>query len=401
MELEFIKQLIDPNDTKIVLLVLDGVGGLPMEAEGLTALEAANTPNLDRLAAQSICGLRQPVAAGITPGSGPGHLGLFGYDPIRYQVGRGVLSALGIGFDLTPRDVAARGNFCTLDDEGQVADRRAGRIPTERSRELCELLRQIELPGVELFVEPVKEYRLLLALRGDDLSDQIADTDPQDVGERPLEPEPLTPDAEETAQLVSRFLDQARDILADQHPANYVLLRGFARRPDWPSMRDVFGLHAAAIAAYPMYRGVAQLVGMEVLETGTEVEEEFDTLEAHWNNFDFFFLHVKRIDSAGEDGDFDGKMALIEEADAMIPRLLELEPDVILVTGDHSTPAKMKYHSWHPVPALLWSDVCRPDSVARFGERACAAGGLGPRLPATDLMPLALAHAGRLEKFGA
>jgi 2,3-bisphosphoglycerate-independent phosphoglycerate mutase len=401
MELDFIKQLIDPNDTKIVLLVMDGVGGLPMDAEGLTALEAAETPNLDKLAAQSICGLHQPVAAGITPGSGPGHLSLFGYDPLRYQVGRGVLSALGIGFDLTSRDVAARGNFCTLDDEGRVADRRAGRIPSEKNRELCELLRQIELPNVELFVETVKEYRLLLVLRGDGLSGQIADTDPQDVGEYPLDPKPLTSDAEETAQLVQQFLEQTREILADRHPANFVLLRGFANRPDWPSMEDAFGLRAAAIAAYPMYRGVAQLTGMEVLETGTEVEEEFDTLEANWDDFDFFFVHIKRIDSAGEDGDFDRKVALIEEADAMVPRLLDLGPDVILVTGDHSTPAKMKYHSWHPVPAMLWAETCRPDGVARFGERACVTGGLGPRLPATDLMPLALAHAGRLEKFGA
>ncbi len=401
MELDFIKQLIDPNDTKIVLLVMDGVGGLPMEAEGLTALEAAPTPNLDKLAAQSICGLHQPVAAGITPGSGPGHLSLFGYDPLRYQVGRGVLSALGIGFDLTSRDVAARGNFCTLDDEGRVADRRAGRIPSEKNRELCELLRQIELPNVELFVETVKEYRLLLVLRGDGLSGQIADTDPQDVGEYPLDPKPLTSDAEETAQLVQQFLEQTREILADRHPANFVLLRGFANRPDWPSMEDAFGLRAAAIAAYPMYRGVAQLTGMEVLETGTEVEEEFDTLEANWDDFDFFFVHIKRIDSAGEDGDFDRKVALIEEADAMVPRLLDLGPDVILVTGDHSTPAKMKYHSWHPVPAMLWAETCRPDGVARFGERACMTGGLGPRLPATDLMPLALAHAGRLEKVGA
>jgi 2,3-bisphosphoglycerate-independent phosphoglycerate mutase len=401
MELDFIRQLIDPNDTKIVLLVLDGVGGLPMETEGLTALEAAETPNLDMLAARSICGLHQPVAAGITPGSGPGHLSLFGYDPIRYQVGRGVLSALGIGFDLTPRDVAARGNFCTLDDEGRVADRRAGRIPSEKNRELCELLRQIELPNVELFVETVKEYRLLLVLRGDGLSGQIADTDPQDVGERPLEPKPLGSEAEETAQLVQQFLDQARDILADRHPANFMLLRGFAQRPNWPSMEEVFGLRAAAIAAYPMYRGVAQLTGMEVLESGTEVEEEFDTLEANWDDFDFFFVHIKRIDSAGEDGDFDRKVALIEEADAMVPRLLDLGPDVVIVTGDHSTPAKMKYHSWHPVPALIWSETCRPDGVARFGERACMTGGLGPRFPATDLMPLALAHADRLEKFGA
>jgi 2,3-bisphosphoglycerate-independent phosphoglycerate mutase len=401
MELDFIHRLVEPTDKKIVLLVMDGLGGLPIEPGGPTELEAAHTPNLDDLAARSICGLQQPIAPGITPGSGPSHLALFGYDPIKYQVGRGVLSALGIDFDLKDQDVAARGNFCTLDDDGQVADRRAGRISTEKNVELCKLLREIDLPEVELFIQPVKEYRLLLVLRGEGLDGSISDTDPQDVGEKPLQPKPLSPEAEKTADLVKRFLDQAREILADHHPANMVLLRGFSKLPDWPSMEKAFGLRAAAIAAYPMYRGVSKLVGMEVLDTGQEVEEEFDTLEQHWDDFDFFFLHIKRIDSAGEDGDFDRKVALIEEADSFVPRLLALNPDVILATGDHSTPSLLKYHSWHPVPVLLWSEHCRTDAVERFGERACMTGGLGPRIPAKDLMPLALANARRLEKFGA
>jgi 2,3-bisphosphoglycerate-independent phosphoglycerate mutase len=401
MDLDFIQRLIKPAETKIVLLVLDGVGGLPQEPRGPTEIEAAHTPNLDDLAARGICGLQQPVGPGITPGSGPGHLALFGYDPIKYQVGRGVLSALGIDFKLTPQDVAARGNFGTVDEKGRVADRRAGRIPTEKNKELCALLREIELPGVELFIETVKEYRLLLVLRGEGLSGEVTDTDPQEIGEKPLEPEPLSSEAEKTARLVREFLDQARKILADHHPANVVLLRGFSKRPHWPQVEDVFGLKAAAIAAYPMYRGVAQLVGMQVLDAGEAVEEEFDVLENRWNDFDFFFLHVKRMDSAGEDGDFDRKVALIEEVDTQVPRLLELEPDVLIVTGDHSTPSLLKYHSWHPVPVILWSRYCRADGVGRFGERACMAGGLGPRIPAVDLMPLALANALRLEKFGA
>jgi 2,3-bisphosphoglycerate-independent phosphoglycerate mutase len=380
---------------------MDGVGGLPMESGGQTALEAAHTPHLDQLAARSLCGLHVPVAPGITPGSGPAHLALFGYDPLRYHVGRGVLSALGIDFDLTTQDVAARGNFCTLAEDGTVADRRAGRIPTERNEELCQRLRQIELPGVELFVETVKEYRLLLVLRGDDLGGDVTDTDPQDVGEAPLQPQARSASSERTAELVAQFLDQAQEILADRHPANMVLLRGFSKQPDWPSMERAYGLRAAAIASYPMYRGVAKLVGMEALEAGKRVAAEFDTLETHWDDFDFFFLHVKRIDSAGEDGDFERKASLIEEVDALLPRLLDLAPDVLLVTGDHSTPAKMKYHSWHPVPVLLWSAYCRPDGVQTFGERACMAGGLGNRAPAVDLIPLALANARRLEKFGA
>jgi len=401
VELDFICRLAEGAETKIVLLVMDGLGGLPTRPGGLTELETASTPNLDHLATRGICGLQQPVAPGVTPGSGPAHLSLFGYDPIRYQVGRGVLSALGIDFDLTPSDVAARGNFCTVDKQGRVLDRRAGRISSEKNRELCELLRQIELPDVELFIRTVKEYRLLLVLRGERLSGAVTDTDPQETDVRPLEPQATAEDAERTVQLVKQFLDRAGELLADHHPANMLLLRGFSKRPDWPSMEKAYGLRAAAIAGYPMYRGVAKLVGMDVLETGPEIEEELETLEQHWDDYDFFFFHVKRIDSAGEDGDFERKVALIEEVDTHIPRLLDLEPDVLVVTGDHSTPSFLRYHSWHPVPVILWSKFCRSDHVHRFGERACMGGGLGPRIPGVDLMPLALANARRLEKFGA
>ena len=402
MELSLLQKQTEPNDSKIVLLVLDGLGGLPMHEEGQTELEAAHTPHLDQLAAGAICGLQQPVAPGITPGSGPAHLGLFGYNPLRYQVGRGVLSALGVDFDLQPNDVAARGNFCTV-ESGVVADRRAGRISSDKGEELCRLLDEIELPGVEIFVRPVKEYRFLLVLRGQGLSGALADTDPQEVGEEPLPAEALdlSEEAERTAKLVDQFTGQAREILADHYPANMVLLRGFAQRPDWPQFPDAFHLRAAAIAQYPMYRGVARLVGMETLPAGVTVQDEFDALAAHWDDYDFFYLHVKRIDSAGEDGDFERKVELIEEADELLPRLLALDPDVVIVTGDHSTPALLKYHSWHPVPVLLWSDHCRADEVQRFGERACMAGGLGPQIPSTRLMPLALANALRLKKYGA
>ena len=401
MDFAVIRELLKPAETKIVLLLMDGLGGLPMEPGGRTELETARTPNLDRLAASGICGLHQPIAPGVTPGSGPSHLALFGYDPIEYQVGRGVLSALGIDFELQANDVAARGNFCTVDDAGRITDRRAGRIPTEKNEELCDLLRQITLPDVEVFVETVKEYRLLLVLRGDGLSGELADTDPQQTGESPLEPEPLSATAERTAGLVKKFVDKAQRVLAGHQPANMILLRGFSQLPVWPKFGEVFGLRAAAIAAYPMYRGVAKLVGMDVLSTRPSVEEEFDTLEAHWADYDYFFLHVKRIDSAGEDGDFARKVRRIQVVDGLLPRLLDLEPDVLLVTGDHSTPSLLRYHSWHPVPVLLWSKHCRADRVDRFGERACMAGGLGSRFPAVDLMPLALANALRLEKFGA
>jgi 2,3-bisphosphoglycerate-independent phosphoglycerate mutase len=367
----------------------------------LTELETAQKPHLDKLARNSICGLQHPVALGVTPGSGPAHLALFGYDPTHYKVGRGVLSALGIDFDLTDQDVAARGNFCTIDEEGRVTDRRAGRISTEKSAELCKLLEQIELPGVQLFIKPEKEYRFVLVLRGEGLSGDITDSDPQEVNQSPLQPKPLSGEAEKTAWLVNEFLTRAYEILQDHHPANMVLLRGFAQRPHWPTVSDVFGVKAAAIAAYPMYRGVAKLVGMEVLDVEDDVKKEFELLEVVWQKFDFFYLHVKRIDSAGEDGNFERKVNLIEAVDAQLPRLINLNPDVIIITGDHSTPSYLRYHSWHPVPVLLWSKYCRADRVEQFGERACMAGGLGPNLPRVNLMPLALANALRLEKFGA
>jgi len=401
MDLQFIKKFLRPQDTKIVLLVLDGLGGLPLEPGGRTELEDARTPNLDDLAKEGVCGLHQPILPGITPGSGPAHLALFGYDPLEYQVGRGVLAALGTGFDLRPDDVAARGNFCTIDENGLVTDRRAGRIPTEENKRLCAMLREIRIPGVEIFVETVKEYRILLVLRAEGLSEKLSETDPQRLGVAPLDVRALEGGAQKTAELVNRFIAEARGVLSDEHPANMLLLRGFAMRPDWPLFPDAFGLKAAAVAAYPMYRGVASLVGMEVLETGETLEEEFDTLEKNWKDYDFFYVHVKKTDSAGEDGDFNRKMSIIEHVDTLVPRIMKLKPDVLVVTGDHSTPALLKSHSWHPVPVLIWSRYARSDSATCFGEKACTGGGLGTAIPATNLMPLALANALRLEKFGA
>lgn len=401
MEFNVIRPLLRSADTKIILLVMDGLGGLPREKNGLTELESARTPNLDRVAVTSACGLHIPVLTGITPGSGPSHLALFGYDPLFYQVGRGTLAALGIDFDLHAEDVAARGNFCTIDKKGLITDRRAGRISTEKNKNLCNLLQTIELPGVQIFVEPVKEYRFLLVLRGEELSDEVGDTDPQTVGKAPQEPRQLQKEAGPTVQLLRKFLNQAQKILVEHHPANMLLLRGFSKRPRWPLMQEIFGLRCAAIAAYPMYRGLATLVGMEIIETGDRLEDEIEALEKHWDDFDFFYVHVKPIDSAGEDGDFERKVALIEKVDEKIPQLVKLAPDVLIVTGDHSTPSVLKSHSWHPVPVLVSSAHCRPDGVKEFSERACLSGSLGARFPAKDLMLLALANAHRLEKFGA
>lgn len=406
VDLDFIRKLVIPAQTKIVMLVMDGIGGLPMQAGGKTELETARTPNLDALAARSICGQTIPVSPGITPGSGPGHLAIFGYDPTRYIIGRGVLEALGIDFDMGPQDVAGRGNFCTVDEQGRVTDRRAGRIPTEKSVELSRLLQEnVKLPGVEVFVRPGEGHRFVLVLRGEGLAGDLTESDPQQTGLLPLPIKPLdeAPDpaaSAKTAGLVNEFIAQAKRILADQSPANMVLIRGLDKRPDLPTFQDAFGLRAAAIALYPMYRGLAKLVGMTALGAGHELADEFDTLAKAWGDYDFFYLHVKWTDSRGEDGAFDEKVAVIEQADAFVPRVMELNPDVVIVTGDHSTPSALKGHSWHPVPSMLYSKYCRCDDVQEYSERACARGALGT-IPATDLMPLALANALRLAKFGA
>jgi 2,3-bisphosphoglycerate-independent phosphoglycerate mutase len=400
VDFDFIRPLVQSGSTRIVLCSLDGLGGLPRPATGKSELETARLPNLHAVATSAACGLVRHVGPGITPGSGPGHLGLFGYDPLRYPVGRGVLEALGIEIHLQPGDVAARGNFCTVDAAGHITDRRAGRIGTDLCVKLCDRLRAIRLEGVEVLVEPVKEHRFVLLLRGAELSGRLSETDPQAIGVAPLPVRGLAPGAEHTAALVNRFVAEARGLLADAAPANMILLRGFDQRPDLPRFPEVFGLRAAAIAAYPMYRGLARLVGMDVLKTGGSFADEISTLSENWDGYHFFFLHYKDTDKAGEDGDFDAKVRALEAFDAALPRVLELRPDVLAVTGDHASPSVLKAHGWQPVPVLIASPYCGADPVARFTERACAQGSLGVFL-AQDLMPLLMANALRLTKFGA
>jgi 2,3-bisphosphoglycerate-independent phosphoglycerate mutase len=398
--LDLIRPLVIANDSKIVLLSLDGLGGLPRPETGRSELETARVPNLSRLASEAACGLIRHVAPGITPGSGPGHLGLFGYDALRFQVGRGVLEALGIEFDLRAGDVAARGNFCTVDAQGLITDRRAGRISTDVCVRLTARLATIRVPGVEILVEPVKEHRFVLVLRGAGLSGRLSETDPQLLGKPPLPVRGLQADAEPTAARLNDFIAQARRLLADAAPANMILLRGFDQLPELPRFPEVFGLRAAAIAAYPMYRGLAKLVGMDVLKTGATYADEIATMREHWGAYDFFFVHYKDTDKAGEDGDFDAKVQALERFDAHLPEIRALGPDVLLVTGDHATPSILAAHGWQPVPALLWSRYCGADAVTAFTERACGAGSLG-LLPAHHLMPLVMANALRLTKFGA
>jgi len=385
---------------KIVLLVLDGLGGLPDPETGKTELETAKTPNLDALAASGVCGFSDPVGPGITPGSAPGHLALFGYDPVNSNIGRGVLEAVGIDFDLQPKDVAVRGNFCTVDEAGLISNRRAGRISTEKCAELCQLLDGLVINNVNIIVRPVRDHRFTAVFRGNGLSTGVSDSDPQQVGVAPNLITASSPADEKIARVANQFVAQAKLVLADHHPANMVLLRGFSQRPHFPTMADIYKLKPAAIASYPMYRGLARLVGMDVLEAGTSIEEEFRTLAQNYGDYDFFFVHVKGTDSAGEDGDFDRKVRTIEQVDRALPEITDLQPDVLVVTGDHSTPALLKAHSWHPVPVLLYSKWCRTDRVSEFSESACVQGGLG-RFPATQIMPLAMANALKLTKFGA
>ena len=400
VDLEFIKLISISSPSKIILIVLDGLGGLPNPETGKTELETANTPNLDKLATSGTCGLIDPVGPGITPGSGPGHLALFGYDPVRFNIGRGVLEALGIDFDLQPGDVAARGNFCSVDKAGLVTDRRAGRISTEECTKLCRLLDGAMLDNVRVLLSPVKEHRFIAVFRGEGLVPDVNDSDPQQLDVAPKPINALTPEANAMADIANQFVSRAKTILAEHHPANMLLLRGFSQRPQFPTMNEVYKLKPAVIASYPMYRGLAKLVGMEVLKTGSSIEDELATLKENYINYDFFFLHVKGTDAAGEDGDFDRKVRIIEQVDNSLPNLTSLQPDVIVVTGDHSTPALLKSHSWHPVPILLQSKWCRRDEVKKFSESACIYGGLG-RFPATQIMPLAMANALKLTKFGA
>lgn len=400
MDLTLIRQLAISSSSKIVMLVADGLGGLPREADGRSELEVASLPNLDTLAARSLCGLIDMVGPGIIPGSGPGHLALFGYDPFTYQIGRGVLEACGIDLDLRPGDVASRGNFCTLDEEGRITDRRAGRITTATCERLCRQLDQIRIEGVEIIVRPVKEHRFVVVFRGEGLSDALSDTDPQVTGERPLAVKGVGPGAERTAALVNQFVDQTRGILRGEKPANMIVLRGFALPPKLPALPELLRLRAVAITCYPMYRGLAKLVGMDALPFCADLDDELKTLSVNYDQYDFFYVHFKGTDRAGEDGNFDAKVGALEELDRRIPDFLALQPDVFIVTGDHSTPAILKGHSWHPVPFLLWSRWCRATGAGRFTERECAQGPMAT-MRAVDLIPLAMANALRFKKFGA
>jgi 2,3-bisphosphoglycerate-independent phosphoglycerate mutase len=396
---DVIKPLVVQNDAKILLVVMDGLGGLPIN--GKTELEAAKTPNLDSLASKSVCGLTHPVSPGITPGSGPAHFSLFGYDPLEYEIGRGVLEALGLGIQLNKSDVVARGNFATRKGD-VVIDRRAGRLPTQENKRICGMIQNHirEIDGVKIFLNPGKEHRFALVLRGNGLDPTLSENDPQKDNQKIKQIISLNSEAWRTAFVVNKFLDKANKLLKNEHPANALLLRGFSSLPDIPSLKNLYKLKAAAIASYPMYKGLAKLVGMKVLECGETLEDELKCLKEKFSSYDFFYFHIKKTDSYGEDGNFKQKVKYIEEIDGYLPQLLDLKPDVLAITGDHSTPSLLKSHSWHPNPLLLYSERCRTDDVKKFSEKECIRGGLGI-FHSVELMPLMLANALKLQKFGA
>lgn len=400
---KLIKDLIQKNNTKIIFIVLDGLGGLPVN--GKTELESADTPNMDALAQTSACGLHQPVSMGITPGSGPGHLSLFGYDPLEYEIGRGILEALGLGMEVKKTDVAIRCNYAKIEN-GIVIDRRAGRIPSEQSRKLTEKLQADinRIDEAEILMSPGMEHRFAVIFRfPEPLTPDAAainDTDPQKEGRQPLKPVPGSQAAEQVVRIAEKFIIRTSEILQDGEKANYILLRGFSLKPHLFSFNEAYGLNAIAIANYPMYRGIAKLIGMHAPVVKGEIKDEIDFLKKNYDNYDFFFLHVKNIDSSGEDGNFDEKARRIEEFDLQLLQILELNPDLLIITGDHSTPSVLKGHSWHPVPVLLKSSYVLGGLCNAFSERECIKGELGI-FRTINLMPLILANAERLKKFGA
>ena len=399
--MDLLSELVVENQTKMVLLVIDGLGGLPGE-DGKTELEAALTPNFDKLATKSETGLLQMVDPGITPGSGPGHLALFGYDPLDFRIGRGILEALGVGAQVESQDVCVRGNFATLSPDDVVLDRRAGRISTEKNKELISFLSENikEIRGVQVRLYPGEEHRFVVVFSGDGLSEEVEDADPQKNG-LPMKWAVATSSRGNlTANIVNEFIKRVRDLLVNEKQANGCLLRGFSQAPHMPLLSKLYKIKPVAIANYPMYKGIARLVGMDVVDVEPGLEGLFEALSSKWDEYDFFYVHVKYTDSYGEDGNYDAKKEVIEKVDSLMPKVLELNPDVLVITSDHSTPCQLKNHSWHPVPVLLFSPFTRPGSCSTFGERDCATGLLGV-MPAYHLMGLMLAHGLRLSKYGA
>ena len=400
IDFPYLLDVVRPTSSRIVMVVVDGLGGMPHPEYGKSELEFADLQTLDALSESSSLGLTTPVLPGITPGSGPGHMALFGYNPVKYLLGRGILEGMGIGADICQGDVAARGNFCVLGEQGNILDRRAGRLDTETCKALCAELNEIKIDGVDIKVYPVMDYRFVLVIKGQGLCPNVSETDPQIEGVHPLVAQPLSSDAQSTVGIVKEFVCKATELLSSSEgEANGILLRGFSSLPTLPDFGRQYALSPAAIAAYPMYKGLAGLIGMDVIQSEQTFEGEIDALEANFDDgHNFFFLHYKPADSAGEDGDFISKVRQLENFSHQINRVIELEPDVLVICGDHSTPSFTASHSWHPVPVLIKSTYSEGTGTV-FNEKTCREGALGT-MQAEHLMLQVLAHANKLKKFG-
>lgn len=402
IEATSITEFLVESPSKIVMMVVDGLGGLPNPKTGKSELETANIPNLRALAKESALGRTVPVITGVAPGSGAGHLSLFGYDPVDYYLKRGAMEVIGTGLKLQSGEIAARGNLCTINTNGILTDRRAGRPKTGQIAPAIELLqRNIKLPGATVSLTGLEEHRFAAIFRGEGLSDEVTDTDPGMNDRPPLKARATDPAADKMAIVANAFMEQSKELLKDEPAWNFAVLRGLSKVPNVPSMKEKFKLNSAAVASYPMYRGLAQIVGMSLLPGEIHTfKEELDAVVRDWDKYNFFFVHYKPTDSAAEDFDFDRKVHMLEEFDKLLPMVRELNPDVLIVCGDHSTPAIAGMHTWHPVPFLVNSRLCGIGGVAEFTERSCAAGLLGT-FPAKHVMNLALANAVKIDKFGA
>ncbi len=401
------------NSGKGILIVCDGLGDL--REKGKTPLQAAKTPNMDRLAEHGACGLMHTIGRGIIPGSDTAHLQLFGYSTEKYYTGRGTFEALGVGIELEEGDVAFRCNFATVDEKMKILDRRAGRISTSFAKKLEQDFQNIEIDGAKVIFKASVEHRGALVLRGKGLSHKVGDTDPHSLT-RLLVSKPLegTPEAKKTAKILNEFTKLSHEKLNSnplnegrELPANILLSRGPGIFSKAPPMEEKFGIRSACVAGGALYKGVAKFVGMDILKvkgaTGakdTDLNSKADAVVSALNEYDFVFLHIKATDSFSHDGDFGGKKKFIEKIDSeVLPKLMETGAN-IMITGDHTTPCRIGDHSSHPTPFLMNGELVRHDDIKKFDEFSCANGSLG-HLFGKDVMNMMVSLMGKAHIYGA
>ena len=404
---------------KVVLVIIDGLGDRPIsELKDQTPLEAANTPNLDYFATNGITGIMNAIDVGIRPGSDTSHLAIFGYDPETHYTGRGIFEAAGIGMELKKGDIALRGNFATVTEDLIIVDRRAGRI--ENVSKLADALNGMKIDGVRFFVKAGVMHRAGVVLRGSNLSHMVSDNDPHEVGVKVKQVKALdnTEEAKFTASVINKFLEEAHKILKEHEvnkkrrkerllEANYILLRGASKLTHFEPFEKKYKLKACCIAGAGLYKGIAKVLGMDVLQvkgaTGTantDINAKFIAAKKALAKYDFVFVHIKYADNYAEDGNVFGKLKFIEKIDDALIHLIGIKDTLIVITADHSTPCKLKAHSGDPVPIVMFGEGVRTDKVKEFNERSCMQGGLG-RIKGKDLMNEILNLIGKAKLYGA